>query len=114
MDVTRHFFAFVIFSAGGLCQVQAFLLSPLNCHRIVPPATNTIVSPCTFPCLLPLGEGDSRVVFKLERDGTPCKGGFCKSGICKDAPSFPVQNHLKQKFISELKVRPPGIRLQQP
>uniref|UniRef100_L7LVK3 Putative glycine rich protein n=1 Tax=Rhipicephalus pulchellus TaxID=72859 RepID=L7LVK3_RHIPC len=115
MDVTLRFFAFIMFytAAGSLYQVRASHQNPLICHRIVPPVINTIFSPCTFLCLLPLGEGDVRAVFRLERDGTPCKGGFCKSGICKEAPSFPVQ-YLKQEFVAEQKWRRPGFDYSNP
>uniref|UniRef100_L7LWS6 Putative glycine rich protein n=1 Tax=Rhipicephalus pulchellus TaxID=72859 RepID=L7LWS6_RHIPC len=111
MDVTRHFVAFVLFAtaSGGLFQVQEFYQSPLNCLRTVQPVMTTISSPCAFPCALPLGDGGWEVIFRLERDGAPCNGGFCKSGICKEAPSFPVHNHLKQGFISEVKLPLPGF-----
>ncbi|XP_037515349.1 uncharacterized protein LOC119391770 [Rhipicephalus sanguineus] len=112
MDVTRQFIAFVLFAtaAGGLSQVRALYQSVFNCRRIVPPVITTIYSPCTFPCVLPLGDGVGKVMLLLERDGTPCKGGFCKSGICKEIPSFPLQNHLKHEFISALKLPQPGFR----
>ncbi|XP_037564961.1 keratin, type I cytoskeletal 9-like [Dermacentor silvarum] len=100
MDATQVFLAFTLLTTGGPFKIQALKPSPLYCQRLVPPVITSVLSPCTFPCVLRLSEAHWNIVLQSESDGTPCRGGLCASGICKPTPSFQGHNRFQQDFIS--------------
>uniref|UniRef100_A0A224YCL2 Basic tail secreted protein n=1 Tax=Rhipicephalus zambeziensis TaxID=60191 RepID=A0A224YCL2_9ACAR len=94
----------VIIVVVALPELKAWATGQWYCHRLVPLSITSIVTPCSFPCLLisPY-RGHRGIILQKEVDGTPCKisgsplGAYqesqCTNGVCQ----LPyLQLHLKR------------------
>lgn len=68
------------------------------CHRMVPRWITSVVTPCTFPCLLITPHQHPHIVVHKEVDGTSCMTGHCSRGVCTERMGPPVLKR-KKRFI---------------
>ncbi|XP_075740464.1 uncharacterized protein LOC142786711 isoform X4 [Rhipicephalus microplus] len=72
MDVFLRLSGVLLIAGGGLSQ---FYQSQLYCHRLMPPALTSIVTPCRFPCMLKYDEYSDSIMIRYDPDGTLCGNG---------------------------------------
>uniref|UniRef100_A0A131YMN3 Basic tail secreted protein n=1 Tax=Rhipicephalus appendiculatus TaxID=34631 RepID=A0A131YMN3_RHIAP len=88
----------------ALPKFEAWATGQWYCHRLVPLSITSVVTPCSFPCLLiSPHRGHRGIILQKEVDGTPCQvsgsllGAYqesqCRNGVCQ----LPyLQRHLKR------------------
>uniref|UniRef100_A0A131YMN1 Basic tail secreted protein n=1 Tax=Rhipicephalus appendiculatus TaxID=34631 RepID=A0A131YMN1_RHIAP len=88
----------------ALPKFEAWATGQWYCHRLVPLSITSVVTPCSFPCLLmSSNHGHHGIILQKEADGTPCKvsgspitayqESQCTNGVCQ-LPH--LQLHLKR------------------
>ncbi|XP_037564431.1 uncharacterized protein LOC119443919 [Dermacentor silvarum] len=103
MAPSKSLLAFFL-AVVALPKLKAWTTGEWHCHRLVPLSITSVVTPCTFPCLvIPPNTAHGQIVLRREMDGTPCKvtGSHppafqisrCRNGICQ-LPD--LQLHLKR------------------
>ncbi|XP_037514328.1 uncharacterized protein LOC119390715 isoform X2 [Rhipicephalus sanguineus] len=81
-----------LLSVVALSNLAAWVEGEWYCHRLVPLQITSVVTPCTYPCVLlspPNKHGG--IIIRQEVDGTPCRVpgtpgtirmSLCSNGIC--------------------------------
>ncbi|KAL1471955.1 hypothetical protein MTO96_039640 [Rhipicephalus appendiculatus] len=91
----------VVIVVIALPKLKAGATGQWYCHRLVPLSITSVVTPCSFPCLLiSPHRGHRGIILQKEVDGTPCQvsgsllGAYqCRNGVCQ----LPyLQRHLKR------------------
>ncbi|XP_075740462.1 uncharacterized protein LOC142786711 isoform X2 [Rhipicephalus microplus] len=85
MDVFLRLSGVLLIAGGGLSQ---FYQSQLYCHRLMPPALTSIVTPCRFPCMLKYDEYSDSIMIRYDPDGTLCGMGRCRGGVCLELQHY--------------------------
>uniref|UniRef100_A0A224Y430 Basic tail secreted protein n=1 Tax=Rhipicephalus zambeziensis TaxID=60191 RepID=A0A224Y430_9ACAR len=94
----------VLIVVVALPKLKTWATGQWYCHRLVPLSITSVVTPCSFPCLLISSQhGHRGIILQKELDGTPCKvsgsplgeyqASQCTNGICQ-LPH--LQKHLKR------------------
>nr|XP_054923157.1 uncharacterized protein LOC126524492 [Dermacentor andersoni] len=96
MASLNYLLAFVL-AVAALPKLRAWVTDEWYCKRLAPLSITSVVTPCTFPCLLisPY-DAHARIIVRKEADGTPCKISgsasppFQEASCCNGLCQFPV------------------------
>ncbi|KAL1466825.1 hypothetical protein MTO96_026386 [Rhipicephalus appendiculatus] len=101
MEVILRLSGALLIAGGGLSQS---FQSRLNCHRLMPPALTSIMTPCRFPCGLNYRENSYSIVLGYDPDGTPCHMGRCRGGVCLQLRYYTVLESFRGGLSSKSRV----------
>ncbi|XP_075542782.1 uncharacterized protein LOC142576516 [Dermacentor variabilis] len=110
MGSLNYILAFVL-AVVALPKLKAWVTDEWYCQRLAPLSITSVVTPCTFPCLLisPYN-AHARIFVRKEADGTPCKISgrasppFQESSCCNGLCQFPAARLQLQRMKRETRL----------